>query len=628
MDAVAETRHVFLSGIEAPDCWLKKSRFVIGETGFGTGLNFLATWDLWRQTRAPSDRLYYISVDHAPLCVTELRKAHRSFPEFCRLSDQLCNAYPVRHPGYHQMTLEQGKLELLLLFGPVAEMLQGLMAEVDAWYLDGFSPSRNPDMWTDRVFSLVADRSTPTARVATYSTARQTRDGLKSAGFECEKVLGYAGKREALKGRLGRRASSDPTYPWFRRSSALPSGARVAIIGAGISGACMAAALSAAGADVTIVDRHAGPAGEASGNPAGLIQPRPGGGNPAYERLQTSAYLYALRTYDAIAGTGQPWIGQRGVLSFGRDRDFLARHCAWLDEGGLPKGYGTAVTQDVVSDIAGITLGEPATWFPQAGTIDPTAVCWALLDGMTAIYHRSVAHLQRSGNCWRLTDDKNRDIMEADAVVLANGFAASFLCPDCRLPLYGKRGQISYLTASEASKNLNVGLSYGGYMTPALKHIDNAYHVLGATYQQWRDFASNEWQNLSAADDQVNQNHIRNRLQQLEQMSSGTIRGGRASLRTTTTDHLPVVGPAFDGAAYGRDYADLRHGKPPRGYAPAVYTPGLFMISALGSRGFALAPLLAQLLTAEMMGTPLPVDEDVHNLLHPARFLVRELKRG
>ncbi len=626
-DAISETRHVFLSGIKAPDCWREPRQYVIAETGFGAGLNFLTTWDLWKKTRPSNGRLFFISIENAPLTRSQLRQAHAPYPELDALSRALCNHYPARHPGYHLVPLDQGRVELLLLFGPVETMLADLMPGIDAWFLDGFAPSRNPDMWSNDVLKAIGALSKPGARVATYSSARVVRDGLSVAGFECEKVSGYGAKRDSLRGIKVAPEIKSTASPWFARSTPMGSNPAIAVIGAGISGACVAAALQTAGADVTVIDQHSAAAGEASGNPAGLVQPRPGGGNFAYEDLQTSAYLYALRHYDGLSSDDPIWIGDRGVLSFGRDPAFLGRHGDWLDAGGLPDGFGCSVNQKEVAEISGLELNQVATWFPQAGTINPTAICRAMLKDTTTIFGATVSRLVNHDGQWSVLGKNNQSLTTVDGVVLANGHAAADLCESCDLPLYGKRGQISFVAPSEHSSALNVGLSYGGYMTPALTNGRERYHILGATYQQWLDFSSTAWKNLTASDDQENRDHIQHRLPELMKFFEGPVVGGRATLRTTTTDHLPVVGPVFNSASYNADYSDLRHGKPAYAYPSATYTPGLYVLSALGSRGFALAPLLAQILAAEIMGGAMPVSKSVHDLVHPARFLVRQLKR-
>lgn len=562
------------------------------------------------------------------MAVSDLEKAHAPHTEINQLSHELRNSYPALHPGYHQISLDGGQVELLLVFGAIEHQIDRLPLMADAWYLDGFAPSRNPTMWSSQVFSAIAERSHKGTRVATYSTARMVRDGLETVGFECTKVPGFAGKRESVTGVKVADPNPQRPSPWYRRSLPMKSGAKIAVIGAGISGACIGSELEKAGADVTIIDSHPGPAGDASGNPAGLIQPRPGGGNPAYERLQTSAYLHAVQTYDQLNNEHPVWLGNRGVLSFGRDEAFLSRHINWLSGGGLPGDHAKAVDSNEINDIAGVDIGCAGAWFPKAGTINPGLICQVLIGQIPTLYGVRITKIENSGDRWLLKDVNSRPRLEVDAVVLANGFAASSLCPDCDVPLYAKRGQLSYIKATEQSHNLRVGLSYGGYATPVVPLHEGAGHILGATYQQWPDIQSDEWNILDQEDHEENRLHVKSRLPLLFPSLSGPVIGGRASVRTTTTDHLPVVGPAFNAASYQRDFADLRHGKRPGLFPDADYTPGVYMLSALGSRGFALAPLLAKMLVAEMLGTPSPVDETVLNLIHPARFLVRQLKRG
>lgn len=627
-NAIAETEHVFLKGIGAPDCWAGRSDFTIGETGFGTGLNFLMVWKLWQKTRQAGDKLSYISIEGAPLTAEDIRRAHSPYASLNGLSEQMLAAYPVRHPGYHQVDLDGGAVSLLLLFGPVEEMLEGLSADVDAWFLDGFTPSRNPKMWSEKVFRAVARHTKIGGRVATYSSARQVYEKLTQVGFKCQKITGFAGKRESLKARKVINTPHKNNTPWFQRSRPFSPQVKVAVVGAGIAGACMASALRLSGVEVTVIDRHMGPAGEASGNPAGLIQPRPGGGNPAYERLQTSAYFHAVRMYDTLASKHPVWRGHRGVLSFARDPSFLQRHGQWLEDGGLPKTHGISVSASDVTDIAGIDLQAAAAWFPQAGTIDPVTICQALLAETPALYGQAVCKLVRAEGRWLLLDVNEGILFEADAIVLANGFSASQLCPEYEIPLYAKRGQISFMEATEQSEKLRVGLSYGGYATPLYGDGANRCHTLGATYQQWPDFESSAWHGVSLDDHQENLTHMDVRLPGLRKIMAGSILGGRATLRTTTTDHLPVVGAVYNPDAFRRDYHDLRHGKPAHHYPDATHTPGLYILSGLGSRGFALAPLLAKVLVAEMLGLPIPVDAHVYNLIQPSRFLVRQLKRG
>ncbi|MEQ9361019.1 MAG: tRNA (5-methylaminomethyl-2-thiouridine)(34)-methyltransferase MnmD, partial [Rhodospirillales bacterium] len=233
---LGEARHVFLDGIGAPDVWRGRPRFTVGELGFGTGLNVLALWDAWRRRAAPDARLHIVSVEGFPLEPGDLAGAHTGFPELAPLAAELRAAYPRRVSGFHRLRLDGGRVALTLLFGPVADMLEKLTACVDAWFLDGFAPRRNPEMWSDAVFRQLARLSAPGARVATFSAAGAVRRGLAAAGFAMAKRPGFAGKLECLAGRLDALPLDDGDAPWYAAPPPLGPGAAVAVIGGGIAG--------------------------------------------------------------------------------------------------------------------------------------------------------------------------------------------------------------------------------------------------------------------------------------------------------------------------------------------------------------------------------------------------------
>ena len=210
-----EARHVFLDGIGGAGVWQGRPRFTVGELGFGTGLNVLALWNSWRRTAPADARLHVVSVEGFPLEPVDLADAHAGFPELAPLAAELRAAYPRRVPGFHRLRLDGGRIALTLLFGPAAEMLEKLAARVDAWFLDGFAPRRNPAMWTDAVFRQVARLSAPGARVATFSAAGAVRRGLAAAGFAMAKRPGFAGKLECLAGRFDAALMDDGGAPWY-----------------------------------------------------------------------------------------------------------------------------------------------------------------------------------------------------------------------------------------------------------------------------------------------------------------------------------------------------------------------------------------------------------------------------
>jgi len=627
-DGLAETDHVFLKGIGAPDVWAGAEHFTIGELGFGSGLGFLKTWQEWRSTSPAGSSLHYVAIDGFPMSADDMARALQSFPELTELSDALIRSFPVLHPGFHQLVLDGGRVSLTLLFGPVQVMAERLIGRMDAWYLDGFAPGRNPDMWTPEVLGHVARTSMTGTRVATFTAAGQVRRDLQDVGFHMEKAPGYGGKRECLRGEFKGEQIKSGLAPWYDLPAAMSQTARMAIIGSGVAGAALANALRRTNAEVCVYERHPEPAGEASGNPAGFLQPRPADPRTPFARFQTDAYLHALQVYGAISEG--IWKGPRGIVTLARDDAFLERYKNWISNNALPASHARILEAVEMADITGIDLTSPGVLFPQAGTIDPAAVCHALLADTLCHFNADIAELRRVGDSWQLISSGGDVTGEADAVILANGVDVTRLSPNCNLALHGKRGQVTSVASTDTSRHLKVGLSYGGYVTPAVPSENGDVHVLGATYQICPDWQDRSWREVRNEDHEENLALLGQRNEALADIFGRDVVGGRASLRTTTADHLPVIGPLFDDAAFEEAYGDLRHGRPVHLYplASDLNGPkGLYVCTAFGSRGFAIATLAAEILVAQMFGLPIPAEKQVIEAIHPARFLVRDLKR-
>ena len=206
----AQARHVFLAGNGLPARWAGRARFTVLETGFGLGLNFLATWAAWRADPARCARLDFVSVEKHPFQAADLARAHAgwfaAWPEAAALSAELCAAWPALTPGAHTLELAGGALRLTLLLGDACEVLPALDLAADALYLDGFSPARNPELWSPEICAALARCAAPGASLATWSVAGGLRRALAAAGFALERRPGFAGKREML---VGRRMGAD-----------------------------------------------------------------------------------------------------------------------------------------------------------------------------------------------------------------------------------------------------------------------------------------------------------------------------------------------------------------------------------------------------------------------------------
>lgn len=204
-DGLAETTHVFLEGNHLAErfaAMVPGETFTVGETGFGTGLNFLATWRMFESEAPQGARLRFVSVEKEPLEAGTIRQALAPWPELAAYLDRLLAAYETPGPGTHRVVLAGGLIELVLLVGEAADVLSGWEAPADAWLLDGFAPARNPAMWSDEVFAQLARLSRPGTTLATYTAAGFVRRGLAASGFAVEKRPGFGTKRDMTAGRM------------------------------------------------------------------------------------------------------------------------------------------------------------------------------------------------------------------------------------------------------------------------------------------------------------------------------------------------------------------------------------------------------------------------------------------
>lgn len=621
---VAEKRHVFLRGCGLPDGWRNASHFTIGELGFGTGLNFLCAWELWRRTRAPGTRLHYVAVEGFPLSPGELRDAVAQWHELHDEGAALARAYTEPQRGFHRLFLsvDDAPVALTLLFGEAAAMLGGLEAPVDAWFLDGFAPDRNPEMWREDVLQHVARLSHGGTRLATYSAASTVRRGLEAVGFEVTHAPGFGAKREMLSARFAKSGAADreDVQPWFARAPALPKPrARAAIVGAGIAGTSAAHALRRRGWDVTLIERHGAVGMEASGNPVGVLMPRLTAGDHLEGRFHAAAWRFALNTLEELSDQGRSLERARcGVLQLAGDEADAARLDQIVERGVLPDPYLFGVTAPEASEIAGCRLDRPGMYFSQGGWLSPRLFC-AALQAEAPLVHAAVSGIVREGDGWHVMAGAT-SVATVDIVILANALNATTMDIAPWLPLTARRGQITLLPPTAASASLRTVISAGAYLTP----LAHGRHCLGATFDWMK---ADDVLDVRAEDHARNLADIAAAVPNLLADAKLNEAAGRVGIRCMAPDHLPVVGPIPDHARYLADYAGLRHGQAWVRYPTASYSPGVYVLSALGARGFVTAPLTAEILACHITGEPWPVERDLVTALHPGRFLVRDLKR-
>jgi tRNA 5-methylaminomethyl-2-thiouridine biosynthesis bifunctional protein len=609
--ALAQARHVFLGGNQLPGRWQGRERFVVLETGFGLGNNFLATWDAWRRDERACRQLCFISIEQHPPTREALRALPRD-PALVTLAETLADAWPPLTPNLHRLGFEGGRVELLLALGDVELWLPELVARVDAFYLDGFAPAKNPRMWQPRLLKATARLAGEGATLATWTAARQVRDGLAAAGFEVRLAPGQGGKRDNIVACFApafvpRRAPS-------RRSTMTGAEPHALIIGAGLAGCSAAWALAGQGWRSTLLDLHAAPAQEASGNPAGLfhgiVNPQDG----VHARFNRAAALEAQRVIGHM-------VAEQGVD--GRVDGVLRLETSGADAGamrevlhrlGLPPDYLRVVDAAGASALAGIPLQHPAWFYPGGGWVSPggLAAAWLRIAGEQARFRGGVRvlSLRRFGGQWQALDADGNVLAAASAVVLAHADGAARLLGQAAWPMTRVRGQISIAEQGQLGALPRLPIAGAGYLLPAIE----GRALFGATAQP------GDTDPLPRAADHV---HNLAQLQALTGRASDidpAALQARVGWRWTTTDRLPLIGavPDVEAALAGTRLDQPR-------FVPRM--AGAYVFTGLASRGITWSALGAQALAAAITGAPSPLEASLLDAVDPARFLSRESRR-
>lgn len=571
----AETDHVFVAGNKLAERLASlpaQAQFSIGETGFGTGLNFLRACECFLN-HAPADaRLHFISTEKYPLHRNDLARALRCWPD-AALADDLLAQWPAATAGFHRRQFAGGRISLTLLQGDSSAMLRQLHYPVDAWFLDGFAPARNPDMWQPALFTELARLSRPGTTLATFSSAGFVRRGLQDAGFVMQRAPGFGRKREMLTGVI--------SGVWQPRKCPAPS---VIVIGAGLAGASCARALAEQGAKVTVLDPQ-GIAHAASGNLAGVVYTTPSAHPTAQNRFYQSSYLHALNWLQRLQFPRSPADGAlSGVLQYPKDARLAEKAAAALASGLWPD-----------RELASADGPAGSLHLRNGGYLSPPRWCQQLLDHPQIRLLPERALSLQFAKCWQVHTDQ--DSHPADHIILANAGAALSLIDIPALKLKQIRGQVSYVRATAVSRQWQQAICHAGYLTPALADL----HCVGATFDLHDDSPQ-----ARDGDDQRNLAELHQHLPEHWRALAGDraeVVDHRVGFRCQSTDFLPLAGAV-----------------------PAQPT-GLWMSIAHGSRGITGTPLCADLLAAKILEMPAPIDQEMIDALSPARFMLRQSQR-
>ncbi|WCM19855.1 bifunctional tRNA (5-methylaminomethyl-2-thiouridine)(34)-methyltransferase MnmD/FAD-dependent 5-carboxymethylaminomethyl-2-thiouridine(34) oxidoreductase MnmC [Paraburkholderia bryophila] len=619
-----QSQYVFLRGNALPERWQKRRVFTVLETGFGMGINFLMTWAAWRADPARCERLHFVSTEKHPFVLDDLRSVYAktlSDPTIGALAKTLADAWPILVPGTHRLEFDDGRVVLTLVFGDALESLPALRLRADAFYLDGFAPAKNPELWTPAIFKSLARLAGEGATFATYSSAGDIKRALTQCGFEYRKVDGFGWKRAMLVGHFAPR--------WRVRRYEPPAPLAVeerhaVVIGAGLAGCAVIERLAARGWRVTSLERHASVAQEASGNPAGVFHPMISRDDSVASRVTRAGFLYTLRRWAELERQGHRLLrGARGLLQIAADDEEARSIGDTIATFGYPSDYVTPVSAQDAQQLAGMPLARGGWFFPHGGWIDPASLCAAQCAAAGSLLERrfgvDVARIERDGDQWAVFDTSGQAVARAPVMIVANAHDAARIAGLRHAPTRSIRGQLTLLPAGAVAP-LALPVIGEGYAVP----LADGVTLTGATYEL------DDPDTVLRAD-----GHLEN-LERVAQMlpafagvashvaaQAGPM-AGRVAFRCVTSDRMPMIGQLADETLAACDAQRLRGAWPldlPR-------TDGLYGAFAYGSRGLVWAALGAELIASQLEGEPWPLERDLAEDIDPARFLLRALRQG
>ena len=612
--ALRQAREVFLAGNHLPARWTGRQRFVVLDTEFGLGHRFLATWQAWQQDARRCDQLWYLAITPTPPRRDGLTLAHAGSP-LQALAAELAERWPPLTPDLHPIDVDAGRVHLLLALGDVAQVLPELVARVDAFFLTG-SASLAGTGWDRYRLRSLARLAADGATLAATGLDDRSRDGLTATGFVVQAATGASAALEndaACQTTIARHCPRfSSSAPPGRQPMADSPRQRVAVLGAGLAGAAVARALAAQGLAVQVFDRQPGCAGETSGNAGGLFHGIVHGQDGIHARWLRAAAIHTERLLRPLVAAEQV-TGSVAGLWRGEQTLKPEAMAAMIARLGLPAAY-VSVQRDALPD------GRPAWVYPGGGWVAPPSLCahWLDAPGITTTYNTSIDRLQRQRDGWRLLDSGGRCLAEVDAVLLCNAGDAARLVGSAGSdpptlpvwPLHRLRGQTSLLSAHlPGQPDLPRPLADTGYV---LQLADGRW-LCGATSQ-----ADDEDSQLRAADHALNLATMR-RLTGWAGPTDAAL-DGRVGWRVQSADRLPLLGPVpvAEPAAGGRRLDQPR-------FVPRQ--PGLYVFTALGSRGITQAALGGELLASWLTGAPMPAPASLLDALDPARFVARAQRR-
>ena len=564
-NVIDETSEVFIKANNLLERWAenKQSNFKIAELGFGFGLNFLITAKYWYQHNQNSKEwLDYVSIDCFPLNIKDFKKVVANYPELKEFSDEFIEHFPIECNGFTRVEFPKFRIRLTLIINNVEDALVSLIGnknnKFDAWYLDGFDPNKNLSMWSSKVFESLYLLSNKNATFGTYTAAGFVRRGLEENGFKVSRVKGFANKRHRLQGVYKNGGGN------FKSKIVQK---KIAIIGSGIAGTCLAYKLASQNISVDLFDKKK----DLNLNPWAAMYPKFSLGIDSRSELLIEGYFYSHRFYSKILNS------------------FLNTGITFLDNGCERKSW---IDRIIKLDRNDLFTRQSAEDINLQNNINQTFTglkinlggCISIDElNKTLVAHENINFINDKDfleyeidNKIKLKFKEGNNYEGYSHLILASGGALKSVIPKIRL----KHGAIAGFRDKKLN-DIKYPINNSGYILPKFNNLNWA----GSIYSNDEILDTDIIDYKKIID---KNNHL------LTEDDIKNIKKTWLGVRASLPDYLPVAG--------------------------AIEQEKVFVLGGLGSRGLSLAPLLAETIMNDICNIPSPISQEVREAISPLRF--------
>lgn len=572
-DGVKEKEHVYLNANDLANRIKLSDKLCIAELGFGTGLNFILTWRLWKKNRKPNSSLTYISFEKAPLSKKEMTRVYKKFKELNDFSDQLIQKLTDNYKTNRTIYFKSENINLILIYDDFS-LLTNFHFKADIWFLDGFAPSKNPEVWDNSYYKNIYNRTNLKGSLSTFTSSGLVRRGLALAGFSVTKVSGFGQKREMLKA-----IKIEPDIKLKVNLNYENTIGPVAIIGAGISGASLAYAFRKRNIECYIVEKSSNVASGASGNKLALQMPKMTADNSPYGLMSLEAFTFSRNLAKELKAAPR---SDGLILLPSRDREIIKFKKL------LESGWPNDLIQRYTDKINCFNI-DNYIYMRSSGIVDNIKFIKRLIDGVKIFFNFNVTKIKSTKNNSKIIHNEQGNVLNAQTVIWANGYNITDICD--KIPIEPVSGQVTFLKSNPQTSKLKLNFSYGQFFSQSFK----GYHQIGSSFNR------NTNVNFNQIDQNKNLSFIPEFLKQRIINSNVDLNEYRVSVRSSTKDRMPFF----------CNLNEIKQNKYENEY----------VLGGMGAWGFVYAPYYAELMVRELLNENPIINSKLDKLLRINRLL-------